>query len=288
MTFMKVSSVSTTNTRKQPLHFKGSIFPADIPYKKLLQQGLKDTYGISCKVEDLNSIAGPNELMFIIKNLKPEHYAVGEDFRANFHVHTRASDGHMTLEDYLEQCVDWANHIFKNPKHKDKLPPFSASITDHDTITNAKKAIAEISQDPERYKNFKFVSGCEFLFDGYKKPYSAFEAVGLGFNPFDEALEPMTHFRVSKNTVDDIQKVKDAGGVLSWAHPIVTTERITDEEFAAFLKEKGVDGIEGNYQYNRWDKDFVDTCKPYVDKLVEKFKFFVTGGTDTHGKTIFF
>lgn len=265
--------------------FKGMRFPEDAAYKKLLQQGLKDSFGISCKVEDLESIAGPKELRFIIGKLKPEHYEIGENFRANFHMHTSAVDGQMTLDDYLQQCVDWANHIFKNPKHRDELPPFSAAITDHDCIINVKRAIAEISQNPERYKNFKFVSGCEFLFNTGKKENSTFEAIGLGFDPFDKALEPMTQFRVSKNKVEDIQKVRNAGGVLSWAHPMYNGN-ITEEEFAAFLKENGVEGIEGNYQCMVEDKEYADEAKPFVDKWIEKFKFFVTGGTDTHGLTI--
>lgn len=266
--------------------FKGTRFPGDVAYKELLRQGLKDSFGISCEVKDLESVAGPEELRFIIGNLKPKHYRIGENFRANFHMHTNASDGKMTLGDYLEQCVDWANHIFRNPEHKDELPPFSAAITDHDCVSNAKKAIAEISQAPEKYRNFKFVSGCEFLFDARKEQNCYFEAVGLGFNPFDKALEPMTQFRVSENKVEDIQKVRDAGGILSWAHPFYSMKSVKDEEFAAFLRKNGIEGIERNYQYLDEDKEYADACKPYMDMLIKKFKFLVTGGTDTHGPTI--
>ena len=43
-----------------------------------------------------------------------------------------------------------------------------------------------IAEEPKKYKNFKFIPGCEFLFldnnSGFRFP--AFEAVGLGFNPF--------------------------------------------------------------------------------------------------------
>lgn len=38
----------------------------DFGYKKSLQKGLKESFVINCKLEDLNSIAGPVELKNII------------------------------------------------------------------------------------------------------------------------------------------------------------------------------------------------------------------------------
>jgi len=275
------------NRIEHPKQTFKSLHPVDLQYKKLLQSGLKDSYGINCKIKDLASIAGPVELKKIIQNLSPSHYEVGNNFRANFHIHTNASDGSFTAKEFLDCCVDLANHIFKKQKPQDNLPPFSAAITDHDRIKNVQEAIALISQNPNKFKNFKFVAGCEFLFDGYKEPYSMFEAVGLGFNPFDKNLKPMMQGFSSKNTVKDIQKVKDAGGILSWAHPIITPDKIEDDDFFKFLKEHGIDGVEGNYQYRHWKKDYIDKLKPILNKQIEKFKMFVTGGTDSHRKSLY-
>lgn len=285
---MKLCPILSTNINSRRLAFKQKTFPADTGYKKLIQKGLKDEFGISCKIEDLKSIAGPEELMFIIKNLKPEHYKLGENFRAQFHLHTNASDGHMSAKEFLEQCADWANRMFKALVQKDDLPPFSASITDHDSADNVKLAIANISQNPEKYENFRFVTGCEFLFDGYEAPHSAFEAVGLGFNPFDKDIQPLiAGQRIAQNKVSDIPKVKAAGGILSFAHPLNLPHRL-NEEFFSFLKSNGVDGVEGCYQYIRWNKDYVKAGQQILLKLLKKFDFFNTGGTDTHGATIFF
>ena len=264
---------------------QGKLHPVDLAYKKMLQQGLKDTFEISCKIEDLSSIAGPIELRNIIKNLKPNQYVVGEDFRANFHLHTIASDGHLTPKEFLAQCKEWGNHIFKS-KIADNLPPFSAAITDHDRVKSVKETIALISQNPEEYKNFKFVSGCEFNLHGYKEPHTAFEAVGLGFNPFDKELEPMMQGFESNNHIKDIPKITKDGGVLSWAHPIVTPDKINDN-FFIFLKKHGINGVEGNYQYCHWDKEYVDEGKKILDPLIKKYNMFITGGTDSHRKTIF-
>ena len=178
---------------------------ADIAYKKLLQQGLKDTYGVNYSQECLKSIAGPDEMKSILAKLKAFQYQVGENCRANFHIHTKASDGSLSVDEYLGLCKEWADKVFKDKKIDDGLPPFSASITDHDRIISTKEAVAKIAENPDEYKNFKFITGCEFLFNGYKKPYSAFEAVGLGFNPFDKDLEPMTKGFSSKILLSKFQ-----------------------------------------------------------------------------------
>ena len=264
-----------------------SLHPIDFAYKKSLQKGLLDSYGIKCKIEDLKSVAGPIELRNIIKNLKPFHYKISENFRANFHIHTTASDGNLTPITFLEQCRDWANTIHKMGKDKeDELPAFSASITDHDRVKSVKQTIALISQHPDDYKNFKFVSGCEFMLRGYKEPYPAFEAVGLGFNPFDKKLEPLMKGFESKNTISDVPKILASGGILSWAHPIVTPDKINDD-FFTFLKANGIDGVEGNYQYCRWDEEYVNKGKALLAPFIEKYKMFCTGGTDSHSRTIF-
>ena len=91
----------------------------------------------------------------------------------------------------------------------------------------------------------------------------------------------------SNNNVSDIKKIKDAGGILSWAHPINTPDKINNH-FFEFLKSNGINGVEGNYQYSKWDQDYVCAIKPLLEKLIKKFQMFVTGGTDSHGKTITF
>ena len=266
--------------------FKGKLSPKDLEYKKLLQKGLKDTFEMTCKVEDLDSVAGPDELKSIIARLNPKQYEVGENFRANFHLHTNASDGMLTPKEFLELCKDWADNIFKSGKTNDGLPAFSAAITDHDRVKSVKETIALIANEPDKYKHFKFVAGCEFMFNGYKKPHSAFEAVGLGFNPFDKTLEPMMKGFYSNNQISDIKKVLEAGGILSWAHPLYTPSKI-NEDFFSFLKANGINGVERNYQYDKSDSEYINTVKPVLEKFINKFKMFGTGGTDSHVKSIF-
>ena len=286
MKIKKLPSSNKNSKQNYPSHKGRQKLISDLNYRLLIKQGLKDTFNISCKIQDIEAVATPRELKDIINHLKPNQYEVGDNFRANFHIHTTASDGSLTPQEFLEQCCDWANHILKSGKAKDGLPAFSAAVTDHDKIESVKKVIALISQNPDKYKNFKFVTGCEFLFNGYKEPYTAFEAVGLGFNPFDKDIQHLMKGFESKNHVSETAKVIKAGGILSWAHPIIFPEKI-NSDFFKFLKEHKINGVEGNYQYSKWDKEYVNAVKPLLNELISDFKMFVTGGTDSHRKTIF-
>lgn len=277
--------IYTINSQQQ--NFKSNkLHPIDLAYKKSLQKGLQDTFDIKCKIQDLTSIAGPIELRKILAKLEPKHYRPSDNFRANFHIHTIASDGKLTPKKFLEQCANWANKIFNDKKINDDLPAFSSAITDHDRIESVKETIAIISQESDKYKNFKFITGCEFLFHGYKEPHPAFEAIGLGFNPFDTKLIPMMQGFNSNNKIDDVKKILASGGVLSWAHPIISPDKLNDD-FITFLKFHGINGIEGNYQYMSFDQDYINEGEKILAPLIKKHNLFITGGTDTHGDSIF-
>ena len=205
----------------------------------------------------------------------------------NFHLHTIASDGKLTPQEFLEQCKNWADEIAAKRKQNDNLPPFSAAITDHNAINSTLETLALISQNPDKYKNFKFAVGCEFLFDGYKKPNSTFEAVGLGFNPFDTELPPLFNGSdTCANHIDSTKKVLSAGGILTFSHPISTPDKINDD-FFNFLKLHGINGAEGNYQYFYTNKADVEAGKKILIPLMKKHNMFSTGGTDSHRKSIF-
>ena len=108
-------------------------------------------------------------------------------YRVNLHTHSRKSDGMMEPKDFLEMAVKYAD---KAKRLDPDLPPFTIALTDHNNVDGVKEIIAIIAKNPEKYKNLKFVVGCEFMFmdenSGFEFP--AFEAVGLGFNPFDPEL----------------------------------------------------------------------------------------------------
>ena len=67
---------------------------------------------------------------------------------------------------------------------------------------------------------------------------------------------------------------------------IITPDKLCDD-FFMFLKSNGIEGVEGNYQYIKWDREYVNEGKKILEPLIAKFKMFVTGGTDSHRKSIF-
>jgi len=271
-------------TNKVSFKAKLQLHPVDIAYKKQLQQGLKDTFNLSCKIDDLKSVAGPVELQTLLNKFQPKHYVVGDDYRVNYHIHSKASDGGMSSKEFLERAIDYADFVFKKGKKSDDLPPFSAALTDHNSYNGTKEVLSEIVQNPEKAENFKFVAGCEFMLDGFKKPYSAFEAVGLGFNPFDKALNDKIQKKY--NDVSFVADIKRAQGTLFWAHPLLQMDKI-NPEFFGFLKKVGVEGVEGHYQYNRFHWENIDEMIDKVHVLAKKFNMLESGGQDNHRHTIF-
>ena len=86
--------------------------------------------------------------------------------------------------------------------------------------------------------------------------------------------------------MEDVKKVLDSGGILSWAHPLNTPDKINDD-FFTFLKLHGINGVEGNYQYLTYESEYINKAKPLLEPFIKKFKMFQTGGTDSHGTSIF-
>ena len=307
---LDVRASANLKTNNSIPSFGALVEPLDKFYKVALQKGLKEKFGLKCKLDDLNSIAGPFELKKLISKFTPRdfelgpktngifigdkahEYALDGTFRVNLHLHSRVSDGSLTPVEMLDMCVAYANKVAKKLgdklNKKDGIPPFTASLTDHDKFAGSVDIIKEIAQNPKKYENFKFVVGSEFFIDGYKKPYTAFEAIGLGFNPFDKVLnDKVTKVQAQPNSLDFIRNVKNAGGTLSLAHPIFYRDRLNDD-FFGFIKKNGIDGVEGNYQYCgfKYDKEFLETIEK-VKKLATTHDMFLTGGTDSHSKQIF-
>lgn len=209
------------------------------------------------------------------------------DFRVNLHIHTNKSDGHMSPQEYLEMSKIYADKVAKIHPNSD-IPPYMSNTSDHNNIEASKEIIASMAEEPEKYKNFKFVSGSEFMFldkeSSFKFP--GFEAMGLGFNPFDAELNQRIQ---SMNPPELIPTIKKDGGIVSYVHPIKNLQgNGMEPEFIEYLKNKGVNSIEANYQYLSQRND--DSVKQAIEeshRVAEKNNWFKTGGTDTHSGNIF-
>lgn len=275
--------------------------PNDFRYKVAIIKGLFEKFNIKVSLEDIESIVAPDELKELLKNFKPKDFMTGKleqeqlfdnvrakKFRVNLHSHTRYSDGHMRLKDFLDQSAAYADEVAKT-KPADDLPPYTTAITDHNVVDGVKDAIFAIAKNPDKYKNMKFVPGCEFMFydtkNALESPY--FEAVSLGLNPFDKA------FSLGRcgfyDRIGLLPKMKEYGGIISYAHPMRKCQHNAfSPRLLEYLKHIGINGMESEYQY----LGFTPTQQvleqiEHVRKVTKDFNWFQTGGTDTHGKNIF-
>lgn len=287
------------------ISFNRNLHPIDISYKKELINGLSSKYRFTPNFEDMSSILAPNQLKSILKKMKPKNFSLGKvcfkkeaklsDFedvikgvhKINLHIHTNNSDGSMNIDEYLYQAKHYADRVESLNKNSD-TPFYVSAITDHNNIDGVQEVISKIAQEPQKYKNFKFVPGCEFMFndDNCGFNFTAFEAVGLGFNPFDKSLnENLSRF----NMIDIIPKIKEFGGILSYAHPVQYCQgNGIESKFIEYLKKIGINAIESNYQYLDFEKDAkILNLIVKIKKIAKENGFFETGGTDTHSGNIF-
>lgn len=295
MRTMKVQGVQ----RFQNSSFKSGLAPADLLYKQELIKGIQQKYQFTPKLESLKSVLAPGELKTLLKQFTEKHFAIGRSdakfenvinggFRVNLHSHTRCSDGFMAPADFLEQSRMYADRVAKLSPN-DGLPAYTTATTDHNDFKASAQIIAQIAEEPEKYKNLKFVAGCEFMFSdkdsGFKFP--AYEVLGLGVNPYDkELVYNIGYF----NPISIIPIIKKFGAILSYAHPARFLQgNGVEPKFIEYLKRIGIDAIESRYQYvNLKPTKELQESIDNVKRVALDNNFYETGGTDTHGKNIFF
>ncbi len=196
------------------------IFPEDFIYIKNLAKNLGLKEGEEYK---LNSVMGKSQLQKLLDEFTPQDFTIGKNFegaqnmtfRVNLHNHTRASDGKLTIGQFLEQARKYADRIAENTK-SDNKPPFTIAITDHDTLDGCREALKILSSDPEKYKNLKVVLGSEISVSNcdpniVSRPLN-FELVGYCQNPYDEKLvKILDNIRQTrqKNVEKFLEKITD-------------------------------------------------------------------------------
>jgi len=190
----------------------------DYNYKQVLAENL------DCPVENLASIVGPIEFVHIINKYTPDNFYTGDflsehfdelyqnvlnkTFRINLHMHTVESDGRLTVEELLNQAVIYADNV--KSKINDDLPAFMISITNHDSLEGTKKALKIIAENPDKFKDIKFVTGIEFsvTLDNekiLKKPLAT-DLMGYCINPYDEDLNNFQQ-NIKNSRNEEAQKI---------------------------------------------------------------------------------
>ena len=171
------------------------------------------------------------------KEISPEVFyknLIDGNFRVSLHTHSNFSDGKASVEEFLECARKYADKVAKLNKN-DGLPPFTIALTDHDSVDGCAKIIEIIAKDPEKYKNLKFVSGCEFSVNNNGMHH---DLTGLALNPFDENLiNFLENIRTARRkTIDEfLAKGKKIEG------KTITREQLSNAEKEAYAKKgKGI------------------------------------------------
>lgn len=134
-------------------------------YKIKLAKELSKELGRKISVENLKSVMTRKELLKELPKLSEQNYVASENnikngiFLADLHSHSNHSDGKISVQKLLDEATIYGNKLNKiNGKH------FIFALTDHDGINGVKEALKIIVQNPEKYKNIKFVPAAEISF----------------------------------------------------------------------------------------------------------------------------
>ena len=285
--------------------------------------------------ERLQSVIGPDELKDLItknqanedfytpgyrpveKLAIPDSYGLenvkSRKFGGSFHIHTVHSDGILSVQELLDQAVEYADKYAQKNNS-----PFTIGITDHNTINGCKEAVEIIAQNPEKYKNLRVILGAEIstkevehAYYKFKKP-EKYHVLSQCINPFDEKVisffeslnegrtNPMYPKQISiEEAVEGFKTQKE--NWFSLAHPaypnlkrrvfniedIYTVIKDNIRHFKECVGEKCL-AVE-KYYLGYYDDLATDTgLHKSIEDICDELKILKSGGIDTHGNSIFY
>lgn len=178
-------------------------------YVKSLAAGVSEITGKNINPLALSNVMNKEEFVKQILNLRKINYTYTPEniknfgFQADFHMHTNNSDGKITVKNLLNEIAEYSNNLFKRTGQK-----FIFSITDHDSVKGVKEALVIMAEDPEKFKNVKFIPGVELSFSHKvsrgNNPCEISEILAYGINPFkfDKYCENLQKRR--NDTIDNM------------------------------------------------------------------------------------
>ena len=190
----------------------------------------------------------------------------------NLHIHTKFSDGELSVEELLKQARDKGFEYI--------------AVTDHNTVN----AYLETDLLNENF----VITGVEFdCWCGYV--FIHLLAYGIDVN--SEFLKPFLaktkaetegdfiRLFSKRNVPKLIEAIHKAGGIVVLAHPACYWA-ISLEGLVKKLMSYGLDGIEVYYPYKRHRGIIKFHTAHAVEKIADKYKLIKTGGTDLHGEEL--
>lgn len=158
-------------------------------YVKSLAAGVSEITGKKINPLSLSCVMNKEEFIEQILKLKKNNYVYTPEniknfgFHADFHMHTNHTDGKISVKKLLNEISVYSNKLFQRTGRK-----FIFSITDHDSVKAVKEALVIISENPEKFRNVRFIPGVELSFShkvsNASNPCEISEVLAYGFNPF--------------------------------------------------------------------------------------------------------
>ncbi|MDO4628560.1 MAG: hypothetical protein Q4C70_05210 [Planctomycetia bacterium] len=318
-------------------------FPEDEPYRRqlLTEAGLNPELHAR-----IRSIVGPSEMRAIVKAFQNQvsFYQPGErptgrerevdthslenvysgQFRANLHIHTRHSDGRLSISTLLRQSAIYADRVASSLTEMSVAPyaPFTIGIADHNRVEGCVEVIQRIYESPRRFRNLRIILGSEVTirfnaigpFPLKNKRHAHFlmqcilpqnPKLEEFFLPFADALPPTHRSFAGAPSVTLSQAAQflktQKFGLLSVAHPLRLQLRriLVEPQYQT----------EAMRQYIHLFKILLGSRAFYVEAFYQAYTgnlatnmvefrtiletaaaehLLVAGGMDTHGNNIFF
>lgn len=318
-------------------------FPEDEPFRRKILADAGFDPELHARIR---SIIGPAEIRAIIRAFRhkvscyqPGVRPVGHErdadshqlenvescrFRANLHVHSRHSDGRLSVPAILHQAAAYADRVAEKLTTAAPAPfaPFTVGIMDHNRIDGCVEAIQKVFENPEPYRNLRIILGAEitvrinriYQFQLKEKRHAHFLLTGITpqdpkltdfLLPFAGAIPP-THrsFRGAPSvTLPQLARMlrEQDFGNLAMAHPsrIQLKKFLCQPDFAT----------EAMRQYVHLFRSILGRRALYVEAFYQAYTgnlavdrlelktiletaaaehLLVAGGMDTHGGNIFF
>ena len=187
-----------------------------------LAQDLSKELNQKITPKHLRSVMTKEQLLKELPLLKEENYVASVEnikkgiFIADLHSHTNYSDGTITVSDFLAQAVEYGDKLIKINGKK-----FIVALSDHDGVEGVKEALKLIVQDPDKYKNIKFVPAVELSylqlssknserFKRFGEEEGMSEMLVYGINPFSETTKKFFNELYLKRIMQVKKAIEDA------------------------------------------------------------------------------
>ncbi len=181
-------------------------------FTKELSIGIKSETGKNIPPQNLKNIMSPTEFKELLPNLTSENfisankdkkvYCIDLDYQSNF------SRGKENVYEILDKAAKYADEYYAKTNKK-----FVFALTDRDTLDGVKHAIRIIGENPEKYKNLKFVPAIKISY-AHKAPnsklkYESSDMLVYGINPYSVTLSNFIENLITKRKTMIISFIKE-------------------------------------------------------------------------------